>query len=109
MKLSGSLVAGCLGIEGTKSLAQYLQSLKPVELQKEVDDLRHTWASWHRQTGTWTDELKDLGGWKSRVTVDRYAKYATEHLEVAAASIEKRSAEVIPLVTFSSPQKEKRI
>jgi len=51
-------------------------------------DLRHTWASWHRQVGTSCDELKDLGGWKSRVMVDRYAKYATEHLAVAAARIE---------------------
>ncbi|OAI51704.1 integrase [Betaproteobacteria bacterium SCGC AG-212-J23] len=51
-------------------------------------DLRHTWASWHRQAGTSTDELKDLGGWKSRVMVDRYAKFGTEHLAVAAARIE---------------------
>jgi integrase len=36
-------------------------------------DLRHTWASWHRQAGTSCDELKDLGGWKSRNMVDRYA------------------------------------
>ena len=51
-------------------------------------DLRHTWASWHRQAGTSTDELKDLGGWKSRVMVDRYAKFATENLAHAAARIE---------------------
>ena len=51
-------------------------------------DLRHTWASWHRQAGTSCDELKDLGGWKSRVMVDRYAKFATEHLQVAASRIE---------------------
>ena len=55
-------------------------------------DLRHTWASWHRQAGTSTDELKDLGGWKSRVMVDRYAKFATENLSVAAARIEAVSA-----------------
>lgn len=51
-------------------------------------DLRHTWASWHRQVGTSCDELKDLGGWKSRVMVDRYAKFATENLLSAASRIE---------------------
>lgn len=51
-------------------------------------DLRHTWASWHRQAGTSCDELKELGGWKSRSMVDRYAKFATENLEVAASRIE---------------------
>ena len=65
-------------------------------------DLRHTWASWHRQAGTSCDELKDLGGWKSRVMVDRYAKYATEHLAVAAARIEgKRRGKVVKFPTFS--------
>lgn len=51
-------------------------------------DLRHTWASWHRQVGTTCDELKDLGGWKSRTMVDRYAKFATENLAAAASRIE---------------------
>jgi len=56
-------------------------------------DLRHTWASWHRQAGTSTDELKDLGGWKSRSMVDRYAKFGTEHLTRAAARIESGKVE----------------
>ena len=51
-------------------------------------DLRHTRASWHRQAGTSCDELKDLGGRKSRVMVDRYAKFATEHLAAAASRVE---------------------
>ncbi len=64
-------------------------------------DLRHIWASWHRQAGTSCDELKDLGGWKSRVMIDRYAKYATEHLAVAANRIQRVSDEnVVDLVTF---------
>jgi integrase len=64
-------------------------------------DLRHTWASWHRQAGTSCDELKDLGGWKSRVMVDRYAKFATEHLTAAAARIERgRDRNVINLSRF---------
>jgi hypothetical protein len=48
--------------------------------------------SWHRQAGTSCDELKDLGGWKSRVMVDRYAKFATEHLAAATARIERGRA-----------------
>lgn len=65
-------------------------------------DLGHTWASWHGQAGTSCDELKDLGGWKSRVMVDHYAKFATEHLAVAAARIERgRGANVVPFPTFS--------
>lgn len=72
-------------------------------------DLRHTWASWHRQAGTSCDELKDLGGWKSRVMVDRYAKYATEHLAVAANRIQRvRDENVVDLVTFLSRPKRKR-
>jgi integrase len=64
-------------------------------------DLRHTWASWHRQSGTITDELKELGGWKSRVMVDRYAKFATEHLAAAAARIESaRGGNVVQLLRF---------
>ena len=71
-------------------------------------DLRHTWASWHRQAGTSCDELKDLGGWKSRVMVDRYAKYATEHLAVAAARIEAgRGGNVVDFSTIS-PRRQKQ-
>ncbi|MDV6345066.1 site-specific integrase [Nitrosomonas sp. Is37] len=64
-------------------------------------DLRHTWASWHRQAGTSCDELKDLGGWKSRNMVDRYAKFATENMAFAASRIEStRNSKVVPLSRF---------
>ena len=43
-------------------------------------DLRHTWASWHRQHGTPLDRLKELGGWKSFEMVERYAHLSAEHL-----------------------------
>ena len=67
----------------------WLEAVKRAGLEDfRFHDTRHTWASWHRQAGTSTDELKELGGWKSRVMVDRYAKSATEHLAVAAARIE---------------------
>ena len=65
-------------------------------------DLRHTWASWHRQMGTSCDELKELGGWKSRSMVDRYARFATEHLAAAASRIESdRGGNVVTLSRFS--------
>lgn len=59
---------------------------EPTDLR--FHDLRHTWASWHRQTGTSCDDLKALGGWKSRVMVDGYAKFTTEYLAVAVARVE---------------------
>jgi len=51
-------------------------------------DLRHTWASWHRMNGTPTHELKQLGGWKSNVMVERYAHLASDHLSAAAARLD---------------------
>lgn len=78
----------------------WLEAVKRAELTDfRFHDLRHTWASWRRQAGTSTDELKDLGGWKSRVMVDRYAKFGTEHLSAAASRIEadRPNGNVIPL------------
>jgi len=45
--------------------------------------------------------LKDFGDRKSRVMVDRYAKFGTEHLTVAAARIERGcDNNVVDLVRF---------
>ena len=73
-------------------------------------DLRHTWASWHRQAGTSCDELKDLGGWKTRSMVDRYAKFATENLAFAASRIElnRGDGNVISLSHFCHSQESKK-
>ena len=43
-------------------------------------DLRHTWASWHIQSGTPIPVLQELGGWHSYAMVQRYAHLAPEHL-----------------------------
>ena len=51
-------------------------------------DLRHTWASWHRMSGTPTHELKQLGGWKSMAMVERYAHLDSDHLSAAAARLD---------------------
>lgn len=61
------------------------------------------------QAGTHCDKLKDLGGWKSRQRVDRYAKFATNNLQSAAARIERDvGTNVIQAVTFLSRQKAKK-
>ena len=51
-------------------------------------DLRHTWASWHVQSGTSLQELMELGGWASFEMVLRYAHLAGEHLKQAARRVE---------------------
>jgi len=51
-------------------------------------DLRHTFATWHRQTGTPTHELQRLGGWKTGAMVERYAHVAPEALQGAAARLD---------------------
>ena len=51
-------------------------------------DLRHTFATWHRQAGTPTHELQRLGGWKTAAMVDRYAHVAPEALQGAAARLD---------------------
>lgn len=43
-------------------------------------DLRHTWASWHVQSGTPLHSLQEMGGWQSVEMVRRYAHLAPEHL-----------------------------
>lgn len=57
-------------------------------------DLRHTWASWHVQSGTSLPELMELGGWKSYEMVLRYAHLAPEKLSSVASRIERCISEV---------------
>jgi integrase len=68
-------------------------------------DLRHTWASWHVQSGTSLPELMELGGWKSYEMVLRYAHLAPEKLSSVASRIEWRdgatdNAIAAPAATF---------
>ncbi len=50
-------------------------------------DLRHTWASWHVQTGTPLHVLQELGGWESAQMVRRYAHFSASHLAVYAGRL----------------------
>lgn len=51
-------------------------------------DLRHTFATWHREAGTPTHELQRLGGWKTQSMVERYARVAPEGLQMAASRLD---------------------
>ena len=50
-------------------------------------DLRHTWASWHVQSGTPLLVLKELGAWKSFEMVQRYAHLGSSHIAEYADNI----------------------
>ena len=43
-------------------------------------DLRHTWASWHAQSGTPLYTLKEMGGWQTLEMVNKYAHLNADHL-----------------------------
>jgi len=43
-------------------------------------DFRHTWASWHVQSGTPLFILKELGGWETVEMVKKYAHLNADHL-----------------------------
>jgi integrase len=58
-------------------------------------DLRHTFATWHRQAGTPTHELQRLGGWKTGAMVERYAHVAPEALQGAANRLDAFSGYVL--------------
>lgn len=51
-------------------------------------DLRHTWASWHVQSGTSLQELMELGSWATYEMVMRYAHLAADHLRTAACRLD---------------------
>ncbi len=61
-------------------------------------DLRHTFATWHRQAGTPTHELQKLGGWKTGSMVERYAHVAPEALQGAAARLDALGTDVLGYV-----------
>lgn len=66
----------------------YRKALKRAGIENfRWHDLRHTWASWHIQSGTSLQELFELGGWSSFEMVLRYAHLSSKHLTDAAKRI----------------------
>jgi integrase len=73
----------------TVSATGYTKAFKAALQRAGVEDfhwhdLRHTFATWHRQAGTPTHALQRLGGWKTGHMVERYAHIAPEGLQAAA-------------------------
>lgn len=61
-------------------------------------DWRHTWASWHVQSGTSLYELQELGGWKTLDMVLRYAHLGGDHMLAASKRIDDRIQELFRAV-----------
>lgn len=63
---------------------------KNKELKKlNFHTLRHTWATWHIQTGTDPMTLQKLGGWNDQRSMKRYINLSSDHLHKMAKNIEK--------------------
>lgn len=85
----------------TLNTRAWRDSLKHVGIEDfRWHDLRHTWATWHRQAGTPTHELQRLGAWKSADMVERYAHIVPEALKGATERLEN-FVSVYDLVTKS--------
>lgn len=54
-------------------------------------DLRHTFASWHRQNGTPDHIIQEICGWKSAAMLANYAKVGQAHLTQYANNLVKKS------------------
>lgn len=54
-------------------------------------DLRHTWASWHAQSGTPLHVLQELGGWSNGDMVKRYAHLSHQQLGDYASNVKLSS------------------
>jgi site-specific recombinase XerC len=70
-------------------------------------DLRHTWASWHIQSGTPLFALQKLGGWEMERTVRRYAHLAADHLAVYVANAQIHGTFLAHQPTLPKPLDEK--
>lgn len=74
------------------STTAWHNALKRAQIENfKWHDLRHTWASWHVQSGTSLYELQELGGWSSFEMVQRYAHLGAEHLRDAAARLDDQN------------------
>jgi len=67
-------------------------------------DLRHTWASWHRQAGTPDPVLQALGGWASQAMVQRYGHLGPSHLAEWAGNSQAGTNLAHPMRSMTVPE-----
>lgn len=67
-------------------------------------DLRHTWASWHVQSGTPLAVLQKLGGWSCYEMVLRYAHLTTDHTSAYADKVNIGLDDFGPNITSIHPK-----
>ncbi len=66
---------------GQMTTKAWYKTLKEVGIEDfRWHDLRHTWASWHVQSGTPINVLQELGAWENVAMVRRYAHLGESHL-----------------------------
>lgn len=94
-------------IKQVSTRAWYL-ALKRAGLQSfRFHDLRHTWASWHIQSGTPLFALQELGGWETERMVRRYAHLAADHLAVYVGNAQIHGTFLAHQPTLPKPLDEK--
>ncbi|MHB1579245.1 MAG: tyrosine-type recombinase/integrase [Acidithiobacillus ferrooxidans] len=71
-------------------------------------DLRHTWASWHIQSGTSLSKLQEMGGWESLDMVLKYTHLAPEHLAEDARNIDTILSGVIGTNSSQTPEDDQK-
>ena len=89
----GDLLSHVFTYEGNPIVQFNTKAWRNALLRAEIHDfrwhdLRHTFATWHREAGTPTHELQRLGGWKTQSMVERCARVVPEGLQVAAGRLD---------------------
>lgn len=69
--------------------------------------LRHTWASWHIQSGTPLFALQELAGWETERMVRRYAHLAADHLAAYVGNAQIHGTFQAHQPTLAKPLDEK--
>lgn len=82
---NGKPYADCKAISGTR----WREACRNAGLPDDVvfHTLRHTFASWHLQSGTSESTLQELGNWQSERSMKRYGHLSMKFKKDAAANI----------------------